>query len=434
MSETITEWTFSREQIGDVQSRKLRRLIEEVGIRNPFWKKRFEDRGILASSISSIDDLEQIGFLTKHEIVADATQHSLYGSNLTYPLSEYSRFHQTSGTTGRPLVWMDTRQSWSWFMECWKLIYHAAGVTSEDRFCFPFSFGPFIGFWAGFEGATQFGNLVIPAGGLTTTARLRLILDHQVSVVCCTPTYALRMAEVAITEGIDIASSHVRLVIVAGEPGGSVPSIRARIEQAWQARVIDHWGMTEIGSLGVEAADDPGNVTILETQCIPEIIHPATLQPVSQGEVGELVITNLGRWGNPLLRYRTGDLVKGTYSQGPSGCNFLRLEGGVLGRVDDMVTIRGNNVYPSSVEAVLREFPDVIEYRMTVEPQRGMKQMRIELEFSAEIDESRKKGLTKNLFATIKDRLNFQPELEVVEAHSLPRFEMKGRRLVRKDL
>ncbi|WP_459556940.1 phenylacetate--CoA ligase family protein [Lacunimicrobium album] len=427
------EWLCSREDLRDIQNLKLKALLAQIVPANRFWTSRFQQAGIDPAQVRSINDLASLPLITKQEIVGDFNAHPPYGSNLTYPTTSYARFHQTSGTTGRPLVWMDTHASWSWFMDCWKLIYHAVEITCDDRFCFPFSFGPFIGFWAAFEGATQNGNLTIPAGGLSTTARIRLILDQQCTVICCTPTYALRMVEVAAQEGIDIRSSHVRAIIVAGEPGGNIPATREKIESAWGARVYDHWGMTEIGSLGIEPHGDPGNLYILETQAIPEVIDPATGQFVEPGQVGELVITNLGRWGNPLIRYRTGDLVRPSTSPSPCGCSFLRLEGGVLGRVDDMVTIRGNNVYPSSIEAVLREFPEIVEYRMTVSTQRSMKQMLIEVELQPTFENLGEVNFMKRLHATIKDRLNFQPDLKRVAAGELPRFELKGRRLVRLD-
>ncbi len=429
----LSEWLSSRSNILETQNQKLRALLAQLIPANAFWTKKFNDAGIDPQSVKSIDDLSQLPLTTKHEIVDDFNFHPPYGSNLTFPTTSYARFHQTSGTTGRPLVWMDTHSSWSWFMDCWNLIYCAIGITQEDRFCFPFSFGPFIGFWAAFDAATQRGNLTIPAGGLSTTARIRLILDQKCTVLCCTPTYALRMVEVAREEGIDIAQSDVRAIIVAGEPGGNIPAIRQRIESAWNARVYDHWGMTEIGALGVEPHDDPTNLYLLETQCIPEVIDPATGQSVEPGQIGELVITNLGRWGNPLIRYRTGDLVKPSTTESPCGCHFLRLEGGVLGRVDDMVTIRGNNVYPSSVEAVLREYPEIVEYRMTVSTQRSMKQMLIEVELFSDFAADDESAFMKRLHATIKDRLNFQPDLKRVATGELPRFELKGRRLVRRD-
>ena len=314
-------------------------------------------------------------------------------------------------------------------LDCWSTIYRLLGLRREDRLCFPFSFGPFLGFWAGFEGAARQGNLCLAAGGMSSEARLKLILENQVTWLGCTPTYALRLAEVAAAQGLDISKSSVRAVLVAGEPGGSIPSVRTRIAQAWGARVFDHWGMTEIGPLATECEDDPDCLTLNESACIPEIIDPDTGQ-ISPNGKGELVITNLGRVGSPLFRYRTGDLVEAELAPHPSGRTWLRLKGGILGRTDDMLVIRGNNVFPSSIEEILREFPTVAEFRIVVTRHREMIHIRLEVEPQSGIDAS---TLPETIAATIKQRLQFQAEVTLVPIGTLPRFEMKARRLVREE-
>jgi phenylacetate-CoA ligase len=315
-------------------------------------------------------------------------------------------------------------------MECWAQIYRIIELRPDDVLAFPFSFGPFIGFWAAFEGATRLGNLCLAAGGMSSQARLKLFEENGATVVCCTPTYALRLAEVARQEGMNLAGGPVRAVIVAGEPGGSIPAVRKRIEAAWGARVFDHWGMTELGSLGIECVANPGGLHILETECIAEIVDPETLEPVAPGALGELIVTNLGRLGSPLIRYRTGDLVKVATRPCRCGRNLLRLEGGILGRCDDMVNIRGNNVFPTSIEAILRDFDEVVEFRITVETRRAMQHLKLEIEPtpSAAADD-----LLDRIGRTIKDRLNFQAEVIVVTPGELPRFELKGRRFVRSE-
>jgi len=412
------------------QWRGMKRLLDEIEGKNPFWTRRFQKQRISAGQITSWKEFRQIEPLTKQELVANQSEHPPYGTNLTYPQIHYSRLHQTSGTTGRPMRWLDTPASWRWMKHCWAQIFRITGLTPEDRLCFPFSFGPFIGFWAGFEGALQFDNLCIAAGGMSSEVRLQVILEHQVTFICCTPTYALRLAEVAEQQGLDLVNSQVRAILVAGEPGGSIPAIRDRIESAWGARVFDHWGMTDIGSLGIESVEDPASLLILETECIAEIVDPETLQPVAAGERGELLITNLGRYGMPVIRYRTGDIVCAATSPNACGRELLRLEGGILGRVDDMFTIRGNNVFASSVEAVLREFVEIAEFRMTVSEKQSMQHLIIEVEPITGIRESGGvSALLERIGKVIRDRLNFQAEIRSVE--SLPRFELKGRRFYR---
>jgi len=419
---------LSRTDLALWQSERLAELLARIIPANPFWTRKLANAGIDPASIRSPEDLCRLPFVTKEELAEDQQSHPPYGTNLTFPLTDYSRLHQTSGTTtGKPLRWLDTPDSWEWMLDCWSTIYQLLGLRRDDRLCFPFSFGPFLGFWAGFEGAARQGNLCLAAGGMSSEARLKLILENQVTWLGCTPTYALRLAEVAAAQGIDVATSSVRAVLVAGEPGGSIPSVRARIAAAWGARVFDHWGMTEIGPLATECEDDPDALTVNESACIAEIIDPDTGLPSPDGR-GELVITNLGRTGSPVLRYRTGDLVEADLSRHPSGRTWLRLRGGILGRTDDMLIIRGNNVFPSSIEAIVREFPSVAEFRIVVTRQREMLHVRLELEPQPHSDTAM---LLENITATIKQRLQFQAEVKLVPLGTLPQFEMKAKRLVR---
>jgi phenylacetate-CoA ligase len=408
-----------------LQHAKLAALLREVLPHNKFYQSKYQPPTITPETA-----LDHLPFLTRAEIEQDQANHPPYGANLTYPLSQYTRFHQTSGSAGRPVRWLDTPQSWQWLQRCWGIIFRAIGIEPADRFIFTFSFGPFIGFWAAFESAAALGHLSIPAGGLSTGARLQMILDNQVTVICCTPTYALRMAEAAAENNIDLRSSAVRALIVAGEPGGNIAATRQRIEESFNARVFDHTGMTEIGSLGIECLENPGGVHILESECIPEVVDPQTQKPLAEGQLGELVITNLGRLGSPVIRYRTGDLVRMTRKPCPCGRQFARLEGGILGRVDDMFIIRGNNVFPSAMEAIIRRFAEVAEYRVEVYDEGGLAQVAIDLE---PLPSANGDDLCRRVGQAIADALSFRAEIRTVSPGVLPRFEMKARRFTRRS-
>ena len=421
-------WT-DRARIREVQSERLVRLLRVVNASNPFWQRRFTESGVDVASVQCVDDLQRLPVIDKQQLVDDQASHPPYGTDLTNPLVNYSRLHQTSGTRGAPLRWLDTPENWAWFLECWRQKFTMVGLRHNDRLLFPFSFGPFIGFWAAFEGANRLGNLCIATGGLSSEARLRLIEENSATLLCCTPTYALRLAEVAAQSGIDLVHGPVRMLIVAGEPGGSIPSIRGQIEAAWGARVIDHWGMTEVGSLATEHMDDPGGLMVLETECIAEIVSPESLQPVQAGDVGELLLTNLGRLGSPLIRYRTGDLVKAATRPSSTGLQLMRLDGGVLSRADDMLTIRGNNVFPSCIEAVIREFNEAAEFRIEVFTEHSMPQLRVLIEPVPTVTDL--DAFLATLARTFKDRFSFRPQLVAVDPGTLPRFEMKGRRFHR---
>src|SRR5438094_7627688 len=250
----------------------------------------------------------ELPFTTKQELVDDQAQHPPFGTNLTYPADKYVRIHQTSGTAGKPILWLDTRESWDWWLRCWEEVFKGAGVRTDDRVYVAFSFGPFIGFWAAFEAAQRMGAMVIPGGGQSTEQRVRTLLDREATVLVCTPTYALRLADTAGQHGLDLSRGPVRITVHAGEPGASIPETRRRIQESFGAKAFDHAGMTEMGAYGFECEVQSG-LHINEDEFIAEIIDPETLAPAGKGNKGELVLTNLGRVGMPLIRYRTGDLA-----------------------------------------------------------------------------------------------------------------------------
>ncbi len=404
-----------------IQSQQLSRLNELLSIvRNqPFYADRVSS---LSLPLLSLDQLSQIPLLTKVDLLPDVPGKPARIFGL--PQHRYTRFHQTSGTSGWPLPVLDTPEDWAWWLDCWQYVLDAAEVTASDIAMMAFSFGPFIGFWTANDALVQRGATVIPGGGMSSEARLKMICDHQCSVVCCTPTYALHLAAVAQQQDIDLRSTAVRRIIVAGEPGGSVPSTRSRIEQAWDARVVDHSGASEIGAWGFGSADGKG-LHVIETEFIAELLHfddehPGGA-PVPDGEPAELVLTNLGRLGGPAIRYRTGDIVRGYRDHGYD-CKFLWLDGGVLGRADDMMVIRGVNVFPSSIEAIVREVDATAEFRMIATQKNEMDQLAIE----AELSESKSEVL-KTL---LRDRLGMRVDVTIVPTDSLPRFQAKAKRLI----
>ena len=249
-----------REEIEKHQLQALRRLLRDVAPTNAFWRDRIADAG-LAEQVDSLQQfVERMPLIAKQELVADQQQHPPYGTNLTYPLEKYTRFNQTSATSGVPLRWLDTSESWQWMLENWKQVHRAAGVTAADRVYFAFSFGPFLGFWTAFDAATQLGCLCIPGGGCRSTGHLTALRENRADILCCTPTYSMRLAEVARQEGFDLSEFQVRTILVAGEPGGSIPAVREAIEREWPtAQVFDHHGMTEVGPVSYQSPERPGS-------------------------------------------------------------------------------------------------------------------------------------------------------------------------------
>lgn len=418
-----------RPAIEAVQLERLRGVLTELIPANRFYTRKFEAVGVGFDVASLADFSQRFPVMTKAELVADQVAHAPYGTNLTYALSSYTRFHQTSGTSGVPLRWLDTPDSWDAMIESWTEVFRAAGVGAGDRVMFAFSFGPFLGFWLAFESAERLGCLCLPGGGLSSAARLRLMRDNRANVLCCTPTYAMRLAEVAATERIEIASLAVKTIIVAGEPGGSIPSTRAKLESLWLgARIFDHHGMTEVGPVTYECPQKSGVLHVIESAFFAEVIDPVTEKPTSRGE---LVLTTLTRLGAPLLRYRTGDLVQTETSTQPCGCgrSELRLVGGILGRVDDMVIVRGVNIYPSAVEEILRRHPEVNEYQVHVSQVGAMAELRLEVEPTdgcADVT-----GLIACVRQSLESAFSLRIPIEAVAPGALPRFEMKAKRWLR---
>lgn len=422
---------LDRSALARLQRQRLAHLLGQMLPGNPFYAEKFAGLDL------KNPDLASLPFTTKAELHADQQDHPPYGRNRTYPLERYTRLHQTSGTsTGQPLRWLDTPENWDWLLRCWTTSFHVFDVTSHDRLYFPFSFGPFLGFWTAFEAGCRMGCLCIAGGGMSSVSRVRHLLDNRATVVFTTPTYALQLAEAARQHGIALAPGTpgfaVRMLVVAGEPGGNVPATRAHLSQAWGgARVIDHYGMTEVGPVAFECLGRDGSLHILEGEYLAEVIDPETGAAVQAGQLGELVLTNLGRIGSPLIRYRTGDLVKLNPEPCPCGRPWACLDGGVLGRADDMIHVRGNNVYPSAIEAVVRRFAEVAEYRVLVDEARESAQMVIEIE---PVSPEAGSLLAERVAVAVRDAMLFRPEVRLVPPQSLPRFELKARRWVKTPL
>ncbi len=416
--------TLPRERLSELQLGKLRAMLDELRGTNRFYTRKWQAAGADPREVAALEDLAQLPFTTKHELVLDQEEHAPFGTNLTYPVESYVRFHQTSGTTGVPLKVPDTADGWGWWGRCWGHVLAGAGLTPADRLFMAFSFGPFIGFWAAVEGARQIGAMMIPGGGRDSQQRLELMRAAGATALACTPTYALRLAEVAREIGFDLESLPIRATVHAGEPGANVPATKYRIEQVWGAKCFDHAGATEVGAHSFECVAQPGGTHLIESEYIAEVIDPDTGAAVAPGERGELVITNLGRWGFPVVRYRTGDVVRVNLETCACGRTSLRFEGGILGRADDMVTVRGVNVFPSAVENIIRRFDVVDEFRVTVRKHRHMEEMQVEVELIDGTDAA----VVETIAETLASMLAFRPTVLLVARHALPRYELKAKR------
>jgi phenylacetate-CoA ligase len=432
---------LDRDALAALQLEKFNRLLAEVHAKNAFYQRKLAG---CPKQLGSLDELAALPQTSKEELQPEAGGDP-FAANRTYPTDRYVRCHQTSGTRARPLVVLDTAEDWRWWIDCWQYVLDAADVKAADRALLAFSFGPFIGFWSAFDALVARGTLVIPGGGLSSLSRLEVMRSAGVTTLLCTPTYALRLAEVAADNQINLPELSVEKIIVAGEPGGSVPAIRDRIETTWAARVFDHGGATEVGPWGFADATGSG-MHVNEAEFIAEFISVETGKPAQQGEHAHLILTTLGRPGAPVIRYRTGDVVRPVWppyspprngegqtseenpSPGPSlqawgtDCRFVLLEGGILGRVDDMMIVRGMNVYPTAVEQILRSFPEVVEYRMTARKRGELDELVVEVEDHLQ--------QPKRIADELQLKLGLKVDVRCAPAMSLPRFDGKGQRFV----
>ena len=404
------------ERIRERQLARFDELRRRILPANAFYARKL---GTLAPQIGW-REFQELPFTTKAELVEDQERAPPLGTIATHGRAGYATYHQTSGTKGRPMAVFDTTESWEWWAECWQYVYAAAGVTPADRIFFAFSFGPFIGFWSAHAGARKLGAFTIPAGGLDTKARLAMIRASEPTVLLSTVTYALRLAEVASAEGVALGDLGIRATIHAGEPGASIPAVSDRVEAAFGARCFDHAGATEVGAYGYSCEARQG-IHVNEAEFIAEVIDPETSRPAGDGQPGELVLTNLGRAGWPVIRYRTGDRVRAATRDCSCGRTFLLLPGGLVGRIDDLMVIRGINVYPSALEAIVRSF-EVAEFRIVRLRRDSMEEIAVEIEAA--------EGVVAPLAQAFRERLGLRVEVALAPPASLPRFELKASRVV----
>jgi phenylacetate-CoA ligase len=417
--------TLERERLRELQNERLRRLVKEL-VTNRFYEEKFRLAGIKSDELRRVEDLRALPFTTKSEIVEEQQAHPPFGRLLTYELSRYRYFHQTSGTTARPLKWLDTAEDWETWMRCWGCVYRGAGVTENDVVFCAFSFGPYVSHWSAIDGARRIGALCLAGGGMNSDKRLRAIIDNDCTVLVSTPTYALHLAEVARERGLDLRSSAVRITIHAGEPGASVPGVKRRIEEAWGARCFDHAGATEVGAWAFDCeAREPCAIHLNETEFVFEMIDPQTGESVREGTRGEIVITTLGRAGMPVLRYRTGDMAEMTTERCACGRTLARIKGGVLGRADDMLIVRGVNIYPSAIDNLLRSLPHVVEYEVLIRRIAGLDDLLIKIETD---DEQPFQQIEQAASEAFRSRLSIRVSVEQASRGSLPRYEFKARR------
>ena len=424
---------MNRPQLEAYQLDKLRDQLNHVYERSPLYRRKLDEAQIKPDDIRTMADIGRIPLTEKEELQQSQIENPPWGDFGCIQPEEAIRVFQTSGTTGVPVRIMLNRKDW--FDNFYEQFMHfrcGYGLTEKDILFVPFNYGLFIAWW-GFQTAMEkAGLMVIPGGGQSSEDRLRSMLDWNATVVCGTPSYLLFLAETAREMGIDLAASAVKKIVAAGEPGACVPATKLQIESQWGAECFDDIGSTEIGNFGYECIEHQGT-HVAEGLYLAEALDPDTFEPVPDGEIGELVLTNLTCESVPLIRYRMMDLVR--FDRTPCACSrtYLRLDGGVLGRVDDMFHFAGINIYPTQIQELLHENKEFAQAYQLVVPKMGSgRRLRILVEPSqGGMPEDILREAGERFAAAVKYRVTVTPEVQFVEPGSLPRAEGKAKRVIR---
>ena len=418
----------SRATLAALQLERLRAQLAHAAAHSPFYRRKLKIAGG-KPKLRSLADVRALPFTTKDELKENQAEHPPWGDLLAVPFEDVVRIHMTSATTGRPLAFLDTADDWHGFFHSYARSLYAFGVRKSDMVMAAFSYGPWIGYWSGFYAAQDLGCLVFPAGGLSTEQRIDALLTYPITVLGCTPSYALFLAEHAAKKGIDLAKqTKIRLTWHTGEPGASIPATRAKIEAAFGARAFDLPGLTEIAAWGFECDARSGLVHVHEDYCYPEVLDEADA-PVAPGGRGELVFTSLYRRAMPLIRYRTRDVVQVADRRCPCGRTLLAFEGGVLARLDDMKKVRGVIVYPRRIEELVRPFSGVEEFQIVLRRQDGLDDILLRVDPAPSLATAECEGLCAALADALRVGLGIRVTVETTRPGELPRWDHKARRV-----
>jgi phenylacetate-CoA ligase len=412
-----------------LQGQRLRAQVAHAAAHSPFYRRKLRAAKVTPSAIRSLDDLRRLPFTTKDELKDNQAAAPPWGDVLAVPFADVLRVHMTSATTGRPLAFLDTAEDWHGFYHSYARSLHAFGVRRADMVMAAFSYGPWIGYWSGFYAAQDLGCLVFPAGGLSTDQRIDALLSYPITVLGCTPSYALFLAEHAAKKGIDLAKqTKIRITWHTGEPGASIPATRAKIEAAFGAQAYDLPGLTEIAAWGFECDARAGLTHVHEDYCYPEVLDEQD-RPVKPGERGELVFTSLYRKAMPLLRYRTRDIVQLADRRCPCGRTLVAFEGGVLARLDDMKKVRGIIVYPRRIEEIVRPHAGVDEFQIVFRRRDGLDDILVRIDPSPALARAESDGLCATVADALRLGLGIRVTVEATEPGGLPRWDHKARRV-----
>ncbi len=417
----------SRDEMSAIQSERLVKTVSRVYHSIPSYRAKMQEKGLVPGDIKSIEDISKLPFTIK----SDLRDNYPFGM-FTVPMSEIVRVHASSGTTGKPTVVGYTRNDLQMWAEVVTRTLGMSGVHKNDIVQIAYGYGLFTGGLGLHYGTENLGATVIPISGGNTQKQIQLMQDFGTSVIACTPSYALFLAEVMKDMGIDPESLNLRVGIFGAEPWSE--SMRKEIETKLKIKAIDIYGLSEVIGPGVSCeCEHQAGMHINEDHFIPEIIHPETLEPMEPGEIGELVFTTVTKEGIPIIRYRTRDLTRLNYDKCACGRTLVRMEK-CMGRSDDMLIIRGVNVFPSQIESVLLEMSETEPHYLLIVEREGtldILKLMVEVQEQFFSDEIRVlEGLKKKIKHNIQSTLGISVDVKLVEPKTIERTAGKSKRVI----
>lgn len=420
--------TLPRPALEALQLKRLKDMLERIYRSVPFYRDALDQAGIKPADVTSLQDLQRLPFTTKQNM-RDSYPYGLFAA----PMEEIVRIHASSGTTGKPTVVGYTRKDIDNWADLMARSLMTAGAHKGDIIHNAYGYGLFTGGLGVHNGAERLGASVIPISGGNTVRQLMIMQDFGSTVLTCTPSYSLFMAEEARAAGIDFSKLQLRIGIFGAEPWSD--AMRAEIEEKLSLTALDIYGLSEIMGPGVamECFEGKNGLHIWEDHFIPEIINPETGEPVGEGERGELVITTITKQGIPLLRYRTRDITSISYEQCVCGRTHARISR-MSGRSDDMLIIRGVNVFPSQIESILVRIEGVEpHYLLIVDRRDNLDTLEVQVEVDEHIFSDEIKvlqSLSRRIEKEIKDMLGVTSTVKLVEPKTIQRSEGKAKRVI----
>ena len=421
--------TLPREQLDAIHLKRIQKMLRYAYDRVPFYRELYQKVGLKPEDIRTLDDFNRlVPSIDKKDIVEAQQVSPPWGEASALP-DDFNLYRfQTSGSTGIPMGIPVSYYSSHHYGEQWTYGFWGVGIRPRDSFYFAFAWGTFIGFWSAYWGVRRLGSTVYSGGGFTTEMRLKQILEYQPTVLICTPTYALYMAEKARELGIDLPATSIQYTYHAGEPGGNVPATRKAIEEAWGAKTYELYGIGEVGAIAPGCPHQLG-VHLAEDQAYATVVSPETGAPVNPGEVGENLVTSYIQFSQPLIKYRSHDLVRPVYDKCSRGRTWLLYKDGVLGRSDHMIIIKGANVYPTAIETLLGDVRGLSpNYEIHVSSGHLNDEITVKVESAVDVSSSDYPTLQKNAERVLYDKILVRIGVEIHKPGALPRYELKAKR------